>query len=177
MNTEFYNRIIVSTAHRQSRDANKDFVIANPGYVTELIDIAFNTKDKHHNKAWWVLELIAEEQIELLLPYLDLLCNNLQKICTDQAVRPASRVCMYLAQSKKITLSHTQEEKIIERCLDWLIQPERVAAKAYSMRALYSSGKKHPWIHEELRMILSQDYDGNSPAYIAAAKDILRRLK
>ncbi|MEC4049700.1 hypothetical protein OX284_009705 [Flavobacterium sp. SUN046] len=177
MNPEFYNRIISIKAHRQSRDDNKDFVIAHPSILKELIQLALNTKDKNHHKAWWVLELIAEEQIELLLPDIDLMCNNIQKICSDQAVRPASRVCMFLAQSKKITLSPIQEEKLIERCLDWLIQPERVAAKAYSMRALYSLGKKHPWIHEELRMILSQDYKGNSPAYIAAAKDILRRLK
>ena len=177
MNTEFYNRIVSGTAHRQSRDNNKDFVLSNLSLLKDLIEIAFQTKDKQHNKAWWIIELIAEEKTELLIPYIDTLCNQLNTICTDQAVRPASRVCMYLAQSKKISLSPQQEEKIIERCLDWLIQPERVAAKAYSMRALYSLGKKQPWIHEELRMILTQDYDGSSPAFIAAAKDILKRLK
>jgi hypothetical protein len=45
------------------------------------------------------------------------------------------------------------------------------------MRALYNFGKKHLWINEELKMILSQDYPNHSAAYKAAAKDILKKLK
>ena len=45
------------------------------------------------------------------------------------------------------------------------------------MRTLYNFGKKHTWINEELKTILSQDYPNHSAAYKAAAKDILRKLK
>ena len=84
---------------------------------------------------------------------------------------------MFLSKSKTIKLTEIQETKIIETCLDWLIQDEKVASKAYSMRALYNFNKKHSWINEELKMILSQDYPNHSAAYKAAAKDILRKLK
>jgi hypothetical protein len=84
---------------------------------------------------------------------------------------------MFLSKSKTIKLSESQETKIIETCLDLLIQYKKVAAKAYSMRTLYNFEKKHTWINGELKTILSQDYFKHSAAYQAAAKDILRKLK
>jgi ferritin-like protein len=84
---------------------------------------------------------------------------------------------MFLSKSKTIKLTENQETKIIETCLDWLIQDEKVAAKAYSMITLYNFGKKHSWINEELKAILLQDYFKHSAAYRAAAKEILEKLK
>jgi hypothetical protein len=84
---------------------------------------------------------------------------------------------MFLSKSKTIQLSESHEKKIIETCFDWLIQDKKVATKVYSMRTLFLFGKKHPWINEDLKTILSQDYFKHSAAYQAAAKDILRKLK
>lgn len=69
MNTEYYNQIAKSTAHRKSRDDNKDFIFANPDYLKYLLEIAFNSKDKNHHKACWILELICEEKMDLFLPF------------------------------------------------------------------------------------------------------------
>ena len=95
----------------------------------------------------------------------------------NSAIRPVSKICLFLSTSKSIELTEIQEKKIIETCLDWLIQDEKVAAKAYSMRALYNFGEKNQWINEELKTILSQDYPNHSAAYKAVARDILRKLK
>ena len=59
---EYYNQIAKSTAHRKSRDEHKDFIFANPDYLKYLLEIAFNSKDKNHHKACWILELICEEK-------------------------------------------------------------------------------------------------------------------
>jgi hypothetical protein len=46
--------------------------------------------------------------------------------------------------SQHLSLTETQEQKIIESCLDWLIEEDiKVATKAYSIRALFELGKKH----------------------------------
>ena len=88
-----------------------------------------------------------------------------------------SKICFFLSKSKTIKLTEKQEIKIIETCLDWLIQEEKVAAKVYSMRTLYQLSKKHPWVNKELKTILSQDFFKHSAAYRAAAKEILKKLK
>lgn len=177
MDKSFYKLIEESTAHRLNREFIRDYVIQNPDKLKHLMEIGLNEKDKTHVKACWSLELILELKLELILPFLDDFLSKLPFYKNDSAIRPISKICLFLSKSKTIKLTENQETKIIETCLDWLIQDEKVAAKAYSMRALYNFGKKYLWINEELKTILSQDYPNHSAAYKAAAKDILRKLK
>jgi hypothetical protein len=177
MNSEYYNQIAKSTAHRKSRDDNKYFIFANRSYLKDLTTIAFNTKDKNHHKACWILELICEEKMELFLPYIDRFCEVLPNFKVDPALRPTSKICLFLSKSKKVTLTEFQEEKIIETCLDRLIDCDLAATAAYSMRALYNLGKKHDWVNEELKVLLTRDISSQTPGYCAATKDILKRLK
>ena len=177
MNLAFYKRIEESTAHRLNREFIRDYVLQNPEKLQYLIEIALHEKDKIHIKACWSLELIFEIKLELILPYINEFLEKIGQYKNHSAIRPVSKICMFLSKSKTIKLTENQETKIIETCLDWLIQDEKVAAKAYSMITLYNFGKKYSWINEELKTILSQDFFKHSAAYKAAAKDILRKLK
>lgn len=177
MNTEFYQQIAQSTAHRKSRDDLKDFVFAHPDYLNDLTQIAFNTKDKNHHKACWILELICEEHLELFAPYLDDFCKSLKNQHSDSAIRSISKIALFLTKSKKIKLNEFQEEQLIESGLDWLIQTDKAANAAYTMRFLYLLGKKHSWVNEELKALLSRDFSNQTPGYRFAVKDILKRLK
>jgi len=177
MNSEFYQQIAKSTAHRKSRDDNKNFIFTHPVYLSDLTEIAFNTKDKNHHKACWILELICEERMELFIPFIDDFCKALPNFKMDSALRPTSKICLFLTQSKKVSLTKFQGEKIIETCLDRLIDSDLAATAAYSMRALYELGKKHDWVNDELKTILSRDFSNQTPGYRFAVKDILKRLK
>ncbi|MES2747029.1 MAG: hypothetical protein V4648_01545 [Bacteroidota bacterium] len=177
MKSDFYIQIANSDAHRVSRDMNCDAALKTEGNLVELFVICFDLDDKIHFKGCWTLELVVEQNLQLLFPYLDTFCNTISKYKNDSAIRPMSKICMLLSKNKSSMLTTLQEEKIIETCLDWLIQDEKVAAKAYAMRALCNFGKKYSWINAELKTILSQDYANHSPAYKAAAKDVLKRLK
>lgn len=177
MKSAFYQQIDKSNAHRASRDANCFAALEDAGNLAELFAVSFDLEDKNHFKACWALELVLEQKLDLIVPYLDVFCRKVAQYHHDSAIRSVSKICQFLAQSKTVKLTESQEEKLIETCLDWLIQDEKVAAKAYAMRALFHFGKKHDWINEELKTILSQDYAQHSPAYKGAAKDILKRLK
>ena len=177
MNLEFYNQIAKSTAHRKSRDDNKDFIFANSDYLKYLLEIAFNVKDKNHHKACWILELICEEKMELFLPFLDKFCKTLHQYKSDSAIRSISKICLFLSNSKKYSLTENQEQKIIETCLDWLIESNKAANAAYAMRTLYNLGKKHKWVNDELKILLNRDFKNQTPGYCFAVKDILKRLK
>lgn len=177
MNTNYYQQIAKSTAHRKSRDDNKDFIFANPEYLADLTQLAFNTKDKNHHKACWILELICEERLELFVPHIDDFCETLAEHHSDSAIRSISKICLFLANSRKIQLTEYQEEKMIETGLDWLIQTDKAANAAYTMRFLYALGKKHTWVNEELRALLSREFNDQTPGYRSAVKDILKRLK
>ncbi|MEY4834819.1 MAG: hypothetical protein RI980_934 [Bacteroidota bacterium] len=177
MDQAFFKLLSESTAHRISREFIRDSVFQNPEKLQYLMEIGLNEKDNIHSKACWSLELIFEIKLDLILPFLDDFLAKIGQYKDDSAIRSISKICMFLSKSKTIKLSENQETKIIETCLDWLIQDKKVAIKAYSMRALFHFGKKHRWINEELKTILSQDYYKHSAAYQAAAKEILVKLK
>ncbi len=74
------------------------------------------------------------------------------------------------------SLTENQEEKIIETCLDWLIESDKAANAAYTMRTLYNFGNKHSWVNEELKVLLQRDCSYQTPGYKFAVKDILKKL-
>lgn len=175
--TPFYLQLEKSNAHRQDRDSNRDLALQNQDVLQELIDLSFTISDKNHFKACWALELVLEKELDLIIPYLEKFCSHLSFYKNSSALRSISKICQFISESKTILLTENQENQMIESSLDWLISNEKVATKAYAMRTLYNFGKKHQWIHEELKIILPQDYHKHSPAYKACAKDILKRLQ
>ncbi|EIA10326.1 hypothetical protein [Flavobacterium frigoris] len=176
MNSEFYKNVVNSSAYRSSRDENAQLILTNSQLFPHLFAIAFNTGDKNHHKACWILELVLEKQPHLLSDYLDDFCENLSKFSNESALRPISKICMFLSQH--ISLTPLQEEQITEKCFDWLIQEKcKVATKAYSIRTLYELGKKQDWIYPELKRILTDDYRKHTAAYKAVAREILKKIK
>ncbi len=177
MENHFFKRIDNSSASTNCRNGLRDFVLQNPAYLDELCSIALNTQYKNHYKGVWILEMIAEKQTELLSDYITPICATFSEIKNDSAIRGMSRVAFFLGTSTKIKLTESQEEKIIEICLDWLIRDERVAPKVYAMKTLDFFAKKHDWIKDELQNIIDKDYANQSAGYKAAAREVLKNMK
>jgi predicted AAA+ superfamily ATPase len=178
--TELIEKLNNSNAHRNSRMDVCDFAIKN-SLVNELIQISFDTTNHNHFKAFWALEFVCEKNLCLFANAVGNFCEILDSVKNDSAVRSATKICMFLAisnQSKKgIILTEIQEKRLIESSIDRLIQDEKVASKVYSMKALFILGKKHGWIYDQIKPIISQDAFNHSYAYQASARTILKRLK
>jgi hypothetical protein len=180
MKTELVSKIDQSTAHRKSREQLSNYIIRNIDILSEFIEIAFDIAHKNHVKAFWSLELVCEKKLKLFVPYLDLFCEVLPKLIDDSAIRPATKICLFLSKSNHrkngISLTQEQEHLLIEALFDRLIQNEKVAAKVYAMRALFVLGKKYNWVHNELKNIIEQDYANHSAAYQGATRNLLKKL-
>lgn len=180
METTFYKEIASSTAHRPVRDRLCGDVLSDPTLFPLLLRTALNCSDEHHHKACWILELVLENNIQWLKEHCEEFSTLLNSFTHDGAVRSISKICLFAAQrqekEKGTFLTEKQSQRITEACFDWLISDTKVASKAYAMRTLYSIGKQQRWIHDELRHILPLGFPDHSPAYKAAAKDILKRI-
>ncbi|KOS06486.1 hypothetical protein AM493_10900 [Flavobacterium akiainvivens] len=181
MPTPFQIEVANSTAHRPIRDVISGMVFSTPALLAELMEMALDTSNKNHHKACWSLELVLERHIDWLAPYLDTFCNTLTGYKHEGAIRSVSKICLF-------TVGHNQKhpgflngrhlQHITEACFDWLIAPnDKVATKAYAMRALYILGKNEDWVHPELQRILSEDFVKHTAAYKAAAKEVLLKLQ
>ena len=170
--------INIENAKRINRERVAYLVLDNKELFLYLIEIMFTTDTKISIKAAWVLEIVCEKNLSLIVPYLDYFTKNIGILKHDSAVRPASKICNFIAieyTSKKdilfknfLTKIHT--DAIVETSFDWLIGNYKVAAKAYGMNALFLLGKNYDWVHTELKLILQQNISNESAGYKARGK-------
>lgn len=181
MKSEFYLKIEQSSAGRAEREKNRNLALRNPEFFQTVLETSLSPHDKNNHKACWILELICEKKLKLFVPFIDTFCEILPNLENDSAIRPMSKICLFLAKSNHrkngINLSQLQETQLIEMCFDWLIRDEKVATKVYAMKALFVFGKKYDWIYPELKTIIQQDYSKESPAYKASTRIILKKIK
>ena len=176
MNMTFFNRITKSNASTNCRNGIRDFVVENPDYMKDLAAYAVDLTNKNQYKAVWIIEMLAETHTTLLVPYIDSICGTISKYKHESAIRGMSRVTFFLSTSKTISLNETQQEKMIEICLDWLIGDAKIAPKVYAIYTLGHYAKKHDWVKEELQQIINKDFAHQSAGYKAAAREVLRKI-
>jgi len=182
---ELYKHLTYVNSSRENRLKNAKMVLANFNLLPLLIDILFKVDDKVSCKAAWVLEFTCNENIEILIPFLDKFTSNISKVHLDSAVRPVAKICEYLViayyskedNNIKNTLKPLYQERIIETCFDWMITNQKVAVKVYSINSLYLLGKDYDWVHPELVTILERDFNSSSAGFKARAKQILKKMK
>lgn len=188
-NTDKIKKLLdtMGPASRVNRTKIADYIIENENLFSALIETIFETEYKYHHKAAWVLELILDDNLEWIIPHLDFFTNNLSILKNQSAIRPASKICKWIAIAfdkktiSKNELRKTHIENIVEAGFDWLIENNKVATQAYSMSFLFLFGKQKKsnfnWIHKELKNILTQNIPSESPAYKAQGKHVLKIMK
>lgn len=182
---ELYKELSYVNHSRENRKKYALLVISNPDLIPKVMDILFQVNDKTSCRAAWLLEFVARENLDSILPYLDEFTKNMHTVHLDPAVRPIAKICEYLIEAyyhrdinhTKDYLKPAHKEKIIELSFDYMITNQKVAAKAYSMNSLYLLGKEYNWIHPELAMILERDFNSGTAAFKARARHLLKKLK
>ncbi len=182
---ELYKELSYVNHSRENRKKYAMLVISNPDLIPKVLDILFQVNDKTSCRAAWLLEFVAREDLNSILPYLDRFTESMHTVHLDPAVRPVAKICEYLIEAyyhrddnhTKKHLIPEHKEKIIELSFDYLITNQKVAAKAYSMSTLYLLGRDYDWIHPELVMILERDFNSGTAAFKARARHLLKKLK
>ena len=171
---------------RENRDKAATAVWERPENFKDLVLMTFDVDNKQSIKAAWVLEWICtHKDLNSILPHLDYFVDNISRLHFDSATRPCAKICEHLAvayTSKKDNLVKsvlTQEhiEKIIENGFDWLITPQKIAVRAYTMTSLYLFGLEKDWVHPELSHLISTKIIHESKGCKARGKYILQLIK
>ncbi len=176
-------------ATRIKREEKAAWFLAHTESLPELIRLCFDTNFSAHHKAFWILEIVLERNLNYLLPYIDDFLPHLSRLKNDSAIRPAAKICRWIVRAYAVkrekvwneTLSQKNLEQLLEVTFDWLIGSNKVAAKAYSMDSVlwlgYLKGETFSWIHPELKQVIMTNINQESPAYQTQGKRILNELK
>ena len=165
-------------ALREKRLYLTSLILNDLSNIKPLIRIAFKFDNEISIKAAWVLEFVIKQKLEIVLPHLNYFSKNLQKIHFGGAVRSMAKITQLITQNnnKNKILTNKQEKAFIEIAFDWLISEHKVAIKSYSMQVLFLLGKKHDWIHVELKNILLENIHKYSSAYKARARITIKQI-
>ncbi|MFI1743696.1 adenylosuccinate lyase [Thalassobellus sediminis] len=182
---QLYKELNYVNHSREKRLHYAHLMIDNPDLVPKLLEILFRVNDKISPRAAWVFEFMCSNNINTIIPYLDIFTEQMHKVHLDSAVRPVAKVCELIAKAYtskedneiKKALTAIHKERIIEVCFDYMINDEKVAPKAYSMTTLFMFGKAYDWVYPELVLILERDFSLQSAAFKARAKQILKKIK
>lgn len=176
----------VENAKRINRDAVANIVRQHDYLVQDLVYKVFDIDDKLSIRASWILEWITTHySLNLLLPHLDLFCESLHLLTFDSAIRPCAKVCEQLAVTYfdkqdhhvKARLNSTHIDQIIEVGFDWLITPQKIAVRAYTMQTLFLFGQERDWIHPELEHLIRTKIIHESKGCKARGRKVLELIE
>lgn len=184
MNREFLITILqnVENAKRTYRNDAARKIIDTPGLFPYLVKETFNVDDKLSIRAAWILEWICTHNgLNLLLPHLDFFTQNLHRVYFDGSVRTCAKICEHISiayTSKKPNeiqpiLTKSKVDTIVEVGFDWLITPQKIAVKAYTMHTLYLFGLQIDWIHAALVDVIKREVIHQSKGCEARGRKIL----
>ena len=176
----------LGTAKRDNRQRVANIVLDNPDLFKDLVTITFDVENKLSIKASWILEWICtHHHLNWVLPHLDTFTTEIYNLKFDSAIRPCAKVCEHLATAyysknendvqKTLTIKHI--DAIVEAGFDWLITPQKIAVRAYTMNTLYFFGLEKEWIHPELKHLIESKIIHESKGCKARGKHILALIE
>ncbi len=177
----------IENAKRDNRQRVANIVLEQPDLVEPLVEVTFMVDDKVSIKASWILEWICtHHDLNLILPYLDDFTENIGSLQLDSAIRPCAKICEHLAVAYthkkenlvKERLNSKHIERIIETGFDWLITPQKIAVRAYTMNSLFLFGtlKGKEWVHPELEHLIRTKIIHESKGCKARGKHVLEQI-
>ena len=176
----------IENAKRDNRQRVANIVSERPDLMQPLVEITFQVDDNISIRASWILEWICtHHNLDYILPHLDTFSKNIGQLTFDSAIRPCAKICEHLAvaytnkkeNQVKSTLNDHHIEAIIETGFDWLITPQKIAVRAYTMNTLFLFGLSRNWIHPELEHLIRTKIIHQSKGCKARAKHILEAIE
>jgi hypothetical protein len=171
---------------RENRERVANIVLENKDFFKDLVTITFDIENKTSIKAAWVLEWICtHHHLNWIIPHLEEFTSKINTVKFDSAIRPCAKICEHLANAyyvkfdnevkKNLTIQHI--DSIIETGFDWLITPQKIAVRAYTMNALYLFGLEKDWVHPELKHLIETKIIFESKGTKARGKYVLNLIE
>jgi len=176
----------LGNAGKDNRQRVANIVLENKELFEPLLEVTFQFDQPISVKSAWVLEWICtHHQLNWMIPHLTFFTENLKNLTFDSAIRPCAKICEHLANAyhskrdnefkSKIKNEHIQA--IIEIGFDWLITPQKIAVRAYTMNTLYLFGLENDWVHPELKHLIETKIIHESKGTKARGKHILNLIE
>ncbi|MES2838117.1 MAG: hypothetical protein V4667_11375 [Bacteroidota bacterium] len=169
---ELKNELVAEHSKTQSEKIAKKCV-AEKIWLKNLIKIILENETLLSQRAAWVLSFVHRKDKTCLLPYLPQLIDNLSKPKLHDAVK---RNTLKIFEATNPPANY--ETKLLDLSIKFLRNKnEAIAIRVFAMTAMVNLSLLYPELQHEVKEIILEQYDEESPAYVSRAKKELKRLK
>ena len=132
----------------------------------QLVKLFLHDDNKVIQRAGWPLSYIAETHPELVSKHTGTLIRNLRKPGLHNAVKRNT-----LRIFRDISVPKRYQGELMSRCFDYILSPlEKPAIKSFSLAILRNLSRQYPDIKHEIKTIIEEKWDQESPAFKSQAK-------
>ncbi len=136
----------------------------------ELFHLFLSDEYRVVQHAAWPLSYCVIACPELIKKHFKKLITNLDKPNIPAAVK---RNTMRLLQD--ISIPKNYQGRIMDACFKYISAPgEAIAVKAFSLTVLEKLAKQYPEIIPEVKLVIEENYERESPAFRSRAKQFLK---
>ena len=75
-------------------------------------------------------------------------------------------------KKRRESIDHTQRDQIVTLCFDYMLEAEKAAALAFSMKTLHFFRNHKDWIEGELQAYIEQRLPNSSPGFQSVVRQI-----
>jgi len=137
----------------------------------QLVKLFLEDEYRVVQRAAWIMSYCAEQQPQLIKPYLEKLLNNLEKPGLHDAVK---RNTLRIFEAVDIPVK--LQGKLVDICFRTLASQEPAAMKAYSITILLNICKKETDLKNELKLVIESLMPYDSAAVKSRGRKALREL-
>lgn len=148
------------------------YACSSPKRFKELMDCYLDPEYRIAQRAAWSVSWAARTKPAMIQPYIGVLVAALQRTNAHPAViRNAVRVL------EELEIPETYHADVMNACFGFIENIQIPAAiKAFSLTTLFNLSKVYPDIQHELKLIIEERWDDETPAFRARGKKILKAL-
>lgn len=149
------------------------YIGSDPAKFAELMKAFFGPDYKVTQRAAWPISYCVRSHPSLIEPYFEKMIALLEKPGIHNAV---TRNITRLLQ--EVTIPRKFHGKLMTACFDFVSTPATsVAVKAFALTILYNLSRYYPEILPELKLVIAERFENESPAFKSRSRRILRKLK
>lgn len=145
---------------------------SSPATFKQLMECFISEDSCLAQRAAWSVSIVAETHPKLIQPYLGKLVALLTRKDVHHAViRNALRTL------QGIEIPRRYHGKVMKTCFDYIEEPGvPPAIKAFSLTILSNLSKTYPEIRAELRLLIEENWENETPAFRSRGRKVLKAL-
>lgn len=156
---------------RRNTDYIAHWIGENPKRYKQIMEIVFAESPGIQMRAAWVISVVSDKYPILFKTYTHRVISNIKKFEHSGTRR------LLLRQLAAIEIPEKHYGKVYDTCFNWLMsKDEPPAVKVYCMQILVNIAEKLPDLKREIRLILEELANHESPAIKSRSKLLLKML-